>query len=171
MTVGTAKAFVLDANVFIEAHRRYYGFDLCPGFWVCLDHHHAGARLLSIDRVRSELQGGDALAQWVKHTAPDSLFVSTRDQAVVEQYSLMMQWVQAQAQFRPEAKAEFAAVADGWLAAFAKARGNVLVTHEEHAPDARKRVPLPNVCEAFGVDYLDTFAMLRALKASFSWMP
>ncbi|MBK1704521.1 DUF4411 family protein [Halochromatium glycolicum] len=74
MTVGATKAFVLDANVFIEAHRRYYGFDLCPGFWACLDHHHAGARLLSIDRVRGELQGGDALAQWVKHTAPDSLF-------------------------------------------------------------------------------------------------
>jgi hypothetical protein len=82
-----------------------------------------------------------------------------------------MQWVQAQAQFRPEAKAEFAAVADGWLAAFTQARGHVLVTHEEYAPDARKRVPLPNVCEAFGVDYLDTFTMLRALDASFSWAP
>ena len=26
----TATAFALDANVFIEAHRRYYGLDLCP---------------------------------------------------------------------------------------------------------------------------------------------
>ena len=24
---------VLDANVFVEAHRRYCAFDLCPGFW------------------------------------------------------------------------------------------------------------------------------------------
>ncbi len=25
--------FVLDSNIFIEAHRRYYAFDICPGFW------------------------------------------------------------------------------------------------------------------------------------------
>lgn len=27
-------AFVLDANVFIEAHRRYYAFDIAPFFWM-----------------------------------------------------------------------------------------------------------------------------------------
>jgi len=25
--------YILDANVFIEAYKRYYAFDLCPGFW------------------------------------------------------------------------------------------------------------------------------------------
>lgn len=29
--------FLLDANVFIEAKNRYYGFDICPGFWRWLD--------------------------------------------------------------------------------------------------------------------------------------
>ena len=28
--------FVLDTNVFIQAHRRYYAQDVCPGFWECL---------------------------------------------------------------------------------------------------------------------------------------
>lgn len=28
--------FVLDSNILIEAHKRYYGLDLCPGFWECL---------------------------------------------------------------------------------------------------------------------------------------
>ncbi len=55
--------FVLDANVFIEAYRRYYGLDLCPGFWECLRHYGGHRRLLSIDRVRDELLvGGDALS-------------------------------------------------------------------------------------------------------------
>lgn len=25
--------YILDANVFIEAHRRYYSFDIAPSFW------------------------------------------------------------------------------------------------------------------------------------------
>ncbi len=55
--------FVLDANVFSEAHRRYYGSDLCPGFWKCLRHHGEWRRWVSIDRVRDELlTGGDALS-------------------------------------------------------------------------------------------------------------
>ncbi|MDE2794684.1 MAG: DUF4411 family protein [Gemmatimonadota bacterium] len=28
----TSDGFLLDANIFIEAHRHYYGLDLCPGF-------------------------------------------------------------------------------------------------------------------------------------------
>mgnify|MGYP006298525777 CR=1 FL=1 len=26
-------AYLLDANVFIEAKNRYYGMDFCPAFW------------------------------------------------------------------------------------------------------------------------------------------
>lgn len=69
MTV-VPRTYVLDTNVFIEAHRRYYSLDLCPGFWDCLAHFCGKARLLSIDRVRSEMMGGDELAQWVA-AAPD----------------------------------------------------------------------------------------------------
>lgn len=31
-----ATVFVLDTNVLVEAHRRYYAFDLVPGFWDAL---------------------------------------------------------------------------------------------------------------------------------------
>lgn len=54
--------FVLDANIFIEAHRRYYGLDLCPGFWESLRHFARRGRLLSIDRVYRELEDGGAEA-------------------------------------------------------------------------------------------------------------
>lgn len=43
--------YVLDANVFIEAARRYYAFDLAPRFWESLEHHAANGRVRSIDRV------------------------------------------------------------------------------------------------------------------------
>jgi len=79
-----------------------------------------------------------------------------------------MRWVQAQDQFLDAAKTNFATVADGWLVAYAKAREYIVVTHELPAADARKKVPIPNVCEALGVSYVDTFTMLRELGVRFS---
>jgi hypothetical protein len=38
------------------------------------------------------------------------------------------------------------------------------MTHEEYAPDARNKVPMPNVCLEFEVDYCNSFEMLRDLK-------
>ena len=66
MKQARPEVFVLDANVFMEAHRRYYARDICPGFWACLSDHCKNARLLSIDRVRSEIADGDALSAWVE---------------------------------------------------------------------------------------------------------
>ncbi len=81
----------------------------------------------------------------------------------------MMQWVRDSRQFVGAAQAEFAAAADGWLAAYARVHGAVLVTHERYAPNVKRRVPLPNVCRAFGVPCVDTFRMLRDLDARFEW--
>ncbi len=33
-------AYLLDANVFIEAKNRHYGFDFCPAFWDWLKKGH-----------------------------------------------------------------------------------------------------------------------------------
>ncbi len=115
--MATSPLYVLDANVFIEAHRRYYAFDICGGFWDCLLHHYDAKRIISIDRVRDELLAGDALEDWINDTAPDELFATTADLKVARHFAAMMSRVQAQAQFKREAKAEFARVADGWVAA------------------------------------------------------
>jgi len=56
---------------------------------------------------------------------------------------------------------------DGWLVAFAKANQMVVVTHEEHAPDVKKKIPIPNACIEFGVDYCNTFEMLDELNERF----
>lgn len=160
--------YLLDANVFMEAHRRYYSHDICPGFWDCLAHHHKFARLLSLDRVRAEIADGDALSEWVKK-APGSLFAPSGELPVVDVYRSMMAWVQSNEQFLPGAKAEFARVADGWLAAYAKVHGLILITHETYDALRRSKVQLPNVCRHFGVPYQDTFTMLRGLEARFGW--
>lgn len=168
MTEGAPRIYVLDANVFIQAHRRYYAFDLCPGFWRCLTHFCGASRLMSVDRVRNEIKDGDRLAEWIR-TAPEHLFASTADPRVIDAFGEMMAWVQGNRQFSEAAKAEFAGVADGWLAAYARVHGAVVVTHETFNAEIKKKVPLPNVCRAFDVPYVDTFRMLRALDVRFAW--
>ena len=43
--------YVLDANVFIQAKRKFYGFDFCPGYWSTLIWHQEQGRVCSIDKV------------------------------------------------------------------------------------------------------------------------
>lgn len=156
-------AYVLDANVFIQAARRYYAFDIAPGFWEALVSHAESGEVQSIDRVEQELERGkDALADWI-HGPFSAAFATTDDPDVIRSFAEMMAWVQAHAQFSDAAKAEFAGCADGWLVAHARVKDRVLVTHEQPAPDAKRKVPIPSVCEAFGVPFVDTFEMLRRL--------
>jgi len=82
---------------------------------------------------------------------------------VIDSFQEMVNWVYGEPQFTDGARAEFASVADGWLIAYAAVNGLIVVTHEEFSPDVKRRVPIPNVCEEFEVEYIDTFDMLRAL--------
>ena len=99
------------------------------------------------------------------------LFVSTADESVISTYMDMNKWVVENGQFKSEAKAEFANAADGWVAAYAKVHNRIVVTQEVYSENAKKRVPLPNVCQQFGVNYCDTFVMLHELDVQFDWEP
>jgi hypothetical protein len=68
----------VDSDVFITAKNQYYAFDICPGFWKSLIHHHQQARVYSVDRVRSELLAGrktEDLVVWVKDELPEGFFL------------------------------------------------------------------------------------------------
>jgi hypothetical protein len=161
--VTSSQTYVLDANVFIEAARRYYAFDIVPPFWEILVNHGNSGRILSIDRIKHELnRGNDELAGWANNSF-HMCFASTADEDVIESYRQIMIWSQDQAQYKDEAKAEFASVADAWLVAYALAKGCIVVTHEQFDANIRRRIKIPNVCQAFHVEYIDPFHMMRAL--------
>ena len=170
MTDRSGPLYVLDTNVFIEAHKRYYAFDICPGFWEWLSHRSTRSDIVSIDRVKEEIVGyRDALSEWAKDPAREDLFADTTEQAVSDAYKRVIAWVDRNPQFQPQAKSEFAAGADGWLAAYAIVYDAVLVTDEVYNEDVKKAVKIPNVCEEFGICYMNTFKMLRQLQVRFDW--
>lgn len=160
--------YVLDADVFIHAARFYYAFDLRTPFWNILIDHARNGRVESIDRVKVELERGtDELANWARADFAFA-FASTDEQHVIDAYKEIIAWVQEQSQFTEAAKAEFAEGSDGWLIAYAMVKGAQIVTDEQLSPDAKRRVPLPNVCRAFNVRWCGTFEMLRTLGVRFT---
>ncbi|MDR2379944.1 MAG: DUF4411 family protein [Bifidobacteriaceae bacterium] len=84
--------YLLDSNVFIEAHRRYYGIDFVPGFWDWLHLGHSQGKLASIDKIREEIAAGthgDALRGWVK--GHKTLFLPI-DAAVQASFQRLSAW-------------------------------------------------------------------------------
>ena len=155
--------FLLDANVFIEAARHYYAFDLVPRFWDSLVEYASIGRIKSIDRVKRELErGNDELATWAEESFHDA-FVSTDEDEVVQIYRKIINWVNSESQFTEEAKANFAGGADGWLVAYAKVKGCVVVTQKLSEPLSKRKVKIPDVCKKGGVSFVNTFEMLRTL--------
>ena len=164
------RRYIVDSDVFITAKNLYYAFDICPGFWASLLREHAQGRVYSIDKVKSELLAGrktEDLVLWVRNDVPDGFFFDTYEEAMQSAYSEVMLWVQRSAQFFDNTKAQFATGADGWLVAYAKVHGAVVVTNEQPQKEAKSRIPLPNVCEQFEVAYTKTFSMLRDLSVQF----
>ena len=166
------RTYLVDSDVFITAKNLYYSFDLCPGFWKSVLHHHRDGRVFSVDRVRSELLAGsttDTLVRWVTNEVPEGFFLPVDTGAVVRAYTDIMMWVQRHLRFFDHAKAKFATGADGWLVACARVRDATVVTNEQSAPESRKEIKLPDVRDRFGVRRDTTFSMLRALNVHFDW--
>src|SRR4051812_1500817 len=60
-------AYLLDANVFIQAKNLHYGLDFCPAFWEWLIHKNNEGQVFSIEKVGDEIEAGaDDLAAWVE---------------------------------------------------------------------------------------------------------
>lgn len=170
MTAG--QRYIIDSDVLITAKNVYYAFDICPGFWKSLIHHHREGRLFSIDRVRSELLAGrktEDLVRWVRDDLPGAFFLEVDSDAVTNAFTEIMVWVQRHQTCFDYAKAKFATGADGWLVAYARVHGAIVITNEQPAPGSRKEIKLPDVCDQFAVKRENTFSMLRAMGIRLDW--
>jgi len=161
-------AYLLDANVFIEAANRYYATDICPGFWEWMESSAAAGNIVSTQRVRDELLGReDDLAEWAERQ-PAAFFTGV-DSGTLPHLATLASWVQRQ-NYRATAIAEFLDSADYYLIASAMGGGHIVVTHEKPS-DGQKKVKIPEPCIAHGVEYVNTFIMLRRLGARFDLRP
>lgn len=157
---------LLDANVFIQAKNLHYRFSTFPCFWEWLDFSCQMGDVASIASIKAELcKGNDELAQWAKDV-DTSWFLDESDEQTQLNLIEIVNYV-GSGDYRPFAIDDFLSGADPLLIAKAKAMGATIVTQEKSDPKSRKKVFIPDVCNEFGVPYLDTYDLLENLKARF----
>ena len=156
-------AYLLDANVFIQAKNLHYGFDFCPAFWDWIDDQTNAGLVHSIERIADELLGGaDELADWAR--SRPALFLKP-DAEIVPSLGSVSEWANT-ANYEPVAIATFLQVADYYLVAHAHAHDFVLVTHEIASASTRK-IKIPDACIALGIKAMTPYEMLRVERARF----
>ena len=157
-------AYLLDANVFIQAKNLHYGFDFCPAFWDWLAQANAVERVFSIDKVGDELAAGDdELAIWAEALGPN--FFLPPDALVFPSLARVSEWATSQS-YDAAAVNTFLQVADYWLVSHALGHGHTVVTHEVPSPSVKK-IKIPNACGGFAIECISPYQMLRRERARF----
>lgn len=162
--------YLLDSNVFIQAHRMHYPFDVVPTFWNKIIDLANRELILSIDKVKKEIcdmSRPDELSTWCTNNIDSNFFVDTS--SCVDKYGEIAIWTHSNAQYIQNAKDEFLKtdLADPWLIAYAIKNGCIIVTHETSDPNAKKRIKIPEPCVHFGIQYMTPIQMFRSLRESF----
>lgn len=157
-------AYLLDANVFIQAKNLQYGFDFCPAFWDWLVLQNEAKRVFSIERVGDELDAGtDELSEWANKRGP--AFFLRPDPALPPALGLVSTWSSTQS-YTQAAISTFFQVADYFLIAQALAHKHTIVTHEV-ARNTTRQIKIPDACLGLGIKCVTPYEMLRVEKARF----
>ena len=153
--------YLIDANIFITSHRQYYSFDIAPSFWDQIV-EKVSDKIVIIEKVKDELQrGGDELTEWYNSKSSNFTVLGIPEQEVIEAYSNIINEVNNRDQYLQSAKDELAGNADSWLCAYGLAYNYTIVTLETYDADIRKRIKIPNICEEFGIRYINLSQFMR----------
>ena len=157
-------AYLLDANVFIQAKKLHYGLDFCPAFWEWLIVENAAGRVVSIEKVSDEIEAGnDELWAWAQKRG-DNFFLKP-NASLPAALRNVSTWATSQ-NYDQAAVNTFLQVADYYLVGQALADGHTVVTHEIPST-SRKRIKIPDACLGVKVKFVTPFEMLRKSKARF----
>jgi len=161
------KPYLLDANVFIQAKRFHYPFDVFPGFWKWLESEMRNGSLRSIKPIFNELKAGnDVLAEWAEDQK--EWFLPVEDEQTQREYARIVAWVSDKNQgYTQPAINEYLDVGDSWLVAMASTENMTIVTHEKFNAQRKSKILIPNVCRTFGIEYIDTIELIRRTGARF----
>jgi hypothetical protein len=157
-------AYLLDANVFIQAKNLHYGLDFCPAFWDWLVQQGTQRNLCTIDKVEAEILAGvDTLSEWIQLNGQK--LVKAFDQSAFQELGSISNWVISR-NYDPAAQSQFFQVADFYLIAYAKAYGLTVVTHETPS-NSIKKIKIPDVCSGLNIPFMTPYEMLRRAGARF----
>jgi hypothetical protein len=158
-------AYLLDANIFIQAKKLHYGFDFCPAFWDWLDAGNASGTVFSIEKVRDELlAGNDDLSTWAQ--ARGNYLFLPPDPSTSASLAAVSRWASG-GNYEPAAVSTFLQTgAEYYLVAQAHELAHVVVSHEIPSTST-KRIKIPDACIGVGIKVISPYEMLRTERVRF----
>ena len=163
-------SYLLDANVFIQAHRELYPFDVFPTFWERLKDENEKGNISSIEPIykeRNSSSGSDELSTWSKTLDKARWFLPIDDEECQIRFKTIANWTSNHERYKETAKSVFLDDPDSLIIAKAKALGVTVVTQEKPAPESKNRIRIPDVCNEFDVPYINLLQLIRNLKVRF----
>ena len=155
-------AYIFDTNIFIRS-KNEMPMDIWPTFWERFREMVNSDEIFTSITVKDEIdKGKDELTEWLKQNAPKSFYLSL-DTDVMAQYTITQNWAKSNSVYTQTALNTFANVADAYLVATAAAKQMTLVTYEGSSPNSKKRVMIPDACNALGVRYCDLNTVLKEM--------
>jgi len=145
--------YVVDSNFFIQAHRAIYPIGIATSFW---------------SKVEELANSLIKIKNWCEAKLPSDFFKDSSP--CISDYIAITQWAQSKSDhYKQHAIQVFleTELADSWLVGYCKKENKKVVTYEKSEPLGKKRIKIPEVCNAFGVPFLNTIEMLRELGESF----
>ncbi len=159
-----ANKYCLDANVLIEAWRKYYNPKFCPDYWKILTELGKSGRIFIPELVYEEIvRTEDNLSTWLKQS---KIPISKINESV----TICLQKVYAT---NPSHKnlvdsTRGRSLADPWVIAHALHQNATVVTKENKETALNsKRIKIPNFCDNMNIRWVDDFQFIHELDIKF----
>lgn len=156
--------YCLDANVLIEAWRKYYNPKFCPDYWKILSELGKKGHIFIPELVYEEIiRTEDELSQWLKTS-------KIPIHKIGETVSICLQKIY---QANPDHKklvdnTKARSLADPWVIAHALNENACVVTKEEKITALNaNRIKIPNVCDNMGIRWINDFQFINELGIKF----
>lgn len=161
--------YLIDANVLIDAARDYYPVDMVPEFWDWLCYQgEQGLVKIPLEIFEEVSEGRDAAADWLRNETVKSAML------LGEEVDASLVARTAAEGYAPDLTDDEVARLgrDPFLIAYALAlpQERCVVTTEGSKPSKqRANRKVPDVCNALGVQYCNTFEFTRRLGFRTRW--
>ncbi|MEZ2902611.1 DUF4411 family protein [Acinetobacter terrestris] len=150
--------YLIDANIFIDAHNLLYHPDFCNLFWSWIKAGFDAEIFFSLDKVKDEIAHTklkNELANLIRSGMfPNEFFLTSLSNGdLINSYMEVINWANDHPHYLKSAKEEFvdSEKADAFLIAVAKLHGYVIVSNEVSQPEEKKRIRIPDAAKHFGI--------------------
>lgn len=157
--------YLIDTN-FLGTITNLYPDDVFPTLWNELENTLFTDDVFFHAEVDAELRkwGHPKLQWYLDHVQPKQILQT--DEAELEEYERVTLWAEEKQDpaYKQAAVDDFLNVADSWLVASGARHGYIIVSNETPAPNAIKRIKIPDAAAAFNVECKTLLEFLRARR-------